>query len=154
MNTAETKPTREELLQKLRNKKKQFEIHRMTKKNRDVTLEKFETKAKTEQEQMMNELKKCTPDQLKAFGLNQEMIDQLFKNAQPAEAVEAVEAVEPVEAAKAAKAVETENILQDNQLESPLSSGTKSMMNNIFDIPDIHIPKMTRPINLQSVNQV
>ena len=100
MSDAEVKPTREELLLKLRNKKKQVELHRMTKKNRESTLEKLETKAKSEQEEMMNQLKKCTPEQLKAFGLNQEMIDQLFKNAQPAEAVEAVE---PVEAAKAAK---------------------------------------------------
>jgi hypothetical protein len=151
MNTAETKPTREELLQKLRNKKKQVEMHRMTKKNRDVTLEKFETKAKTEQEQMMNELKKCTPDQLKAFGLNQEMIDQLFKNVQ---ADQADQPVEPVEAVEAVEAVEPENILQENQVESPLILETKSMMNNIFDIPDIHIPKMTRPMNLQSVNEV
>ena len=154
MNTAETKPTREELLQKLRNKKKQVELHRMTKKNRESTLEKLETKAKSEQEEMMNQLKKCTPEQLKAFGLNQEMIDQLLKNDQVEGTEETVDADNTLDLQTQLQTSDPENNLQETPVEMPLSPQTKTAIDNIFDIPDIHVPKMTIPSNRQNVNTI
>jgi ATP-dependent protease Clp ATPase subunit len=106
----------------------------MTKKNRESTLEKLETKAKSEQEEMMNQLKKCTPEQLKAFGLNQEMIDQLLKKDVTTETEQA------------------DNKLHETSVETPLDSVTKSSLDNMFDIPDIKIPKMSTPINAQIIN--
>ena len=154
MSETEVKPTREELLQKLKNKKKQVELHRMTKKNRESTLEKLETKAKTEQEEMMNQLKKCTPEQLKAFGLNQEMIDQLLKNDQ----VEGTEVTPTEDKSISSEAPlpipQPENNLQKTPTEIPLSTKTKTSLDNIFDIPDIHVPKMMVPTNRQSVNTI
>ena len=140
MDNTEAKPTREELLQKLKNKKKQVELHRMTKKNRECTLEKLETKAKSEQEEMMNQLKKYTPEQLKAFGLNQEMIDQLLKKDVTTETEQPVQTQQ------------SENKLEETAMELPLNSITKSSLDNMFDIPDIKIPKMSTPINAQIIN--
>jgi hypothetical protein len=134
MNNTEAKPTREELLQKLRNKKQQVGLHRMTKKNRECVLEKLETKAKSEQEEMMNQLKKCTPEQLKAFGLNDEMIDQILKKDATTETEQ------------------SDDKLQEKEVETPLNSVIKSSLDNMFDIPDIKIPKMSAPINAQIVN--
>jgi hypothetical protein len=144
MSDNSVKPSREELLQKLRNKKKQGEMHRMTKKNRDSKLEKLEAKAKSEQEEMINQLKKCTPEQLKAFGLNQEMIDQLLKKEQPEETQQHQEETQ----------VQQENEQDENDLQKQLSSQTKLSIDNIFDIPDIHVPKMTVPVNAQVVNNI
>jgi hypothetical protein len=144
MSDNTVKPSREELLQKLRNKQKQGEMHRMTKKNRDTKLEKLEAKAKSEQEEMINQLKKCTPEQLKAFGLNQEMIDQLLKKDQPEETQQQQEETQQ----------QQENELDENDLQKQLSSQTKLSIDNIFDIPDIHVPKMTVPINTQVVNNI
>ena len=151
MSDNTVKPSREELLQKLRNKQKQGEMHRMTKKNRDTKLEKLEAKAKSEQEEMINQLKKCTPEQLKAFGLNQEMIDQLLKKDQPEEIQQQQEETQqqPEETQQ-----QQENELDENDLQKQLSSQTKLSIDNIFDIPDIHVPKMTVPINTQVVNNI
>lgn len=136
MSDNSVKPTREELLQKLKNKKKQVELYRMTKKNRDTTLEKLENKAKVEKEEMMKQLKKCTPEQLKAFGLNDEMIAQLLKKDEPEE-----------------NPHEPEIDLHQNDLHASHSSDNKKAIDNIFDIPDIHIPKMTVPVNSRIVNK-
>jgi hypothetical protein len=154
MSETEVKPTREELLQRLKNKKKQVELHRMTKKNRETTLEKLETKAKSEQEEMMNQLKKCTPEQLKAFGLNEEMISQLLKNNQ-VEGTEGSEgAVGTEDLPKEIPTTQPVNSLQDTSCQTPLDPQTKTAIDNIFDIPNIHIPKMTAPSNKQNVNTI
>ena len=136
MSDNSVKPTREELLQKLKNKKKQVELYRMTKKNRDTTLEKLESKAKAEKEEMMNQLKKCTPEQLKAFGLNDEMITQLLKKDETEENHQ-----------------EPEINLYQNDLHASHNSEHKKSIDNIFDIPDIHVPKMTAPVNSRIVNK-
>lgn len=127
MNSSDTKLSREELLQKLKNKKKQNELHRMTKKNRECTLEKLESKAKLEQDEMMKQLKMCTPEQLRNFGLNEEQIQQILKKE------------------------DNQENTQTNQVE-PVVNNTKSELENMFEIPDIKIPKMAAPINAQIVN--
>jgi len=131
MNNNETKLTREELLEKLRNKKKQSEMIRMTKKNKDVVLEKFQTQAKLEQEKMtqerenmMEELKKFTPEQLKQLGLDDKTISHIIS--------------QNAECSK-------EQVQEKEQ-----SSHTT---NNMFNIPDISLSKMT-PVNMNSTDQI
>jgi hypothetical protein len=129
MNQNDTKLSRDELLQKLKNKKKQNQLHRMTKKNREGVLEKMESKAKLEQEEMMKQLKMCTPEQLRNFGLNEEQIQQILKKE---ESVENSQSNQP----------------------QPVVNTDKSEPDNMFEIPDIKIPKMAPPINAQIVNTI
>lgn len=127
MNNTETKLSRKELIQKLNNKKKQNELFRMTKKNRECTLEKLESKAKLEEEEMMKQLKMCTPEQLRNFGLNEEQIQQILKKE------------------------ENQENTQSNQPQ-PVVNNTNSKLENMFEIPDIKIPKMAAPINAKIVD--
>ena len=130
MNDTSQKLTREELLEKLRNKKKQNELIRMTKKNKDVVLEKLQSKAKSEQEamtqdseRMMQELKKYTPEQLKQIGLDDKMIEHILsKNA------------------------DVLNVQDEKQEQS-------QNLDKTSDIPNVPLSKLT-PVNKNNLNEV
>jgi hypothetical protein len=134
MNDTQQKPTREELLEKLRNKKKQNELVRMTKKNKDVVLEKLQSKAKSEQEammqereKMMQELKKYTPEQLKQIGLDDKMIEHILsKNA------------------------ESLNVQDEKQHEKQHECQN---CDNMFNIPNVSLSKLS-PVNKGNLSEI
>jgi len=74
---AQSKPTREELLQKLRNRKLQGTLLRMKKKVRENKLENFKQKAQEHQNALMENIKNLSPEQLKEMGIDINLLNNM-----------------------------------------------------------------------------
>lgn len=73
MNTEVSKPTREELKQRLKMAQMRGQLGRMPKKHREEKVEKLKTQMDEQQKAFMEQIQKLTPEQRKAMGLSENM---------------------------------------------------------------------------------
>jgi hypothetical protein len=139
MNTqsAEKKPTREELLMRCRNAQMRGKLGRMPKKQREEKLEKLKTSME-EQQQMLQQMSQMSPEQLRSMGVDEQTIGLLRAQAaaQNRQATQPVPVPEP----------ETNTIPVNVSPLKDLSQPTVNATNPVFDVPMINIGRM-KPVN-------
>ena len=85
MNNEVSKPTREELKERLRMAQMRGKLGRLPKKQRDEKVEKIKSQMEEQQNAFMEQLKKLTPEQRKSMGLPEidQPAEELNNNVQP-----------------------------------------------------------------------
>ena len=85
MNNEVSKPTREELKERLKMAQMRGKLGRLPKKQRDEKVEKMKSQMEEQQNAFMEQIKKLTPEQRKSMGLPEtdEPVEELINNVQP-----------------------------------------------------------------------